>query len=601
VKKNTLTLVGFQLRQAALRTMPPEVGDEQLLGRYLSHRDGAALELVMSRHARMVWGVCWRILRNQADAEDAFQATFLVLVRKAAAIVPRSQVGPWLYGVARTTALKAKEMNSKRRSRETGIARRPPSPSIASAELQAALEEAIETLPDKYRQAIVLCDLEGKTVKEAAGILHLPQGTLASRQRRARALLARRLTRQGLWPSAVMPPAAFLQYMDAAPLSQKLLLAAATAIRLVAAGQPVPQEIVSVKVVALSAGVMKMMLLTKLKSLPITLVAGLVLGCGATLAFGSRSMNEPPAGTAAPAERRQTSSAEAEAKFPTVPGWILQLEPIGATKLPIVFAFDSHADKGGASVLCQAEPDGALIAYLSYRQTGPTLECRPVAFDEHRHRYPFAIDTGCSHDDVALYRFRLDPKELPASKVCYLGVEGLSAQGRRVVAREAAVRAAKAGVELLPWPEVGQPMDFQLTGLDGKKIRSQDLHGKVVLVDCWSTTCAPCLAKMPKLKSLYTKYHEQGLEIVGVCFDLQADTARKTIARFQLTWPQVLAGPDRTAIEFWHTASGVNALPQLFAIDRSGKLRAQCTPRNFEEVVTKLVEESPKGDVRQKR
>jgi RNA polymerase sigma-70 factor (ECF subfamily) len=139
-----------------------DLTDGELLERFIARRDEAAFETLVRRHGPMVLGVCRRVLQNDADAEDAFQATFLVLVRKATSVVPRALVGNWLYGVAHNTALKAKSMNRKRRLKEREAAAcRPETPDEASAQLQAVLDEELRHLPDKYRVAILLCELEG--------------------------------------------------------------------------------------------------------------------------------------------------------------------------------------------------------------------------------------------------------------------------------------------------------------------------------------------------------------------------------------------------------------------------------------------------------
>ena len=141
------------------------------------------------------------LLGNYHDAEDAFQATFLVLVRKAASIVPREMVGNWLYGVAHQTALKARATAAKRKGRERQVTDMP-EPAVAGQDLwpdlQPLLDQELSRLPDKYRAVIVLCDLEGKTRKEAARQLGVPEGTVASRLARARAMLAKRLARRGV-------------------------------------------------------------------------------------------------------------------------------------------------------------------------------------------------------------------------------------------------------------------------------------------------------------------------------------------------------------------------------------------------------------------
>lgn len=148
-----------RLRAVACRRSGAEQTDGQLLESFVSRRDAAALEALIQRHGGMVWNVCRRLLANHHDVEDASQATFLVLVRKAAAILPRHMVGNWLYGVARQTALKAKATTFKRRSRERQITPMPElqaaSPSDGCCDVHDALDEELSRLPDIYRSAIV--------------------------------------------------------------------------------------------------------------------------------------------------------------------------------------------------------------------------------------------------------------------------------------------------------------------------------------------------------------------------------------------------------------------------------------------------------------
>src|SRR5262245_19932143 len=191
-----------RLRSVLLLAEEAERTDGHLLECFLSRQEPAALEALVHRHGPMVWGVCRRILGTQHDAEDAFQATFLVLVRKAASVHPRSKVGPWLYGVARQTALKARADRARRRERERPVNPPMPEPAVTDAEirsdLQAVTDEEIGRLPEHYRDVIIQGELGGKTVKEAARQLGCPEGTVGSRLARGRALLARRLARRGL-------------------------------------------------------------------------------------------------------------------------------------------------------------------------------------------------------------------------------------------------------------------------------------------------------------------------------------------------------------------------------------------------------------------
>src|SRR5438093_9049398 len=175
------------------------LADNALVERFLTRRDEAAFEALVRRHGPMVLGVCRRILRNSHDAEDAFQATFLVFVHKAASIAKRELLGNWLYGVAYHTARAARMAAGRRRAKEAkAVPRQQPSEENVWQELQPLLDRELSRLPDKYRIPVVLCELEGKSRQTVAQELGLPEGTLSSRLARARAMLARRLARRGL-------------------------------------------------------------------------------------------------------------------------------------------------------------------------------------------------------------------------------------------------------------------------------------------------------------------------------------------------------------------------------------------------------------------
>jgi RNA polymerase sigma factor (sigma-70 family) len=187
-----------------LTTQPPanvvDVPDAELLRRYVSGRDRPALEALVRRHGGMVLGVCRRVLGDRYDAEDAFQATFLVFVRKAASVRPGGLIGPWLYGVATRTALKARALAARRRAREKQVDVLPdvaaPSPT-AAADWLPLLDREVAGLPAKYRLPVLLCDLHGLSRVDAARQLEIREGTLSSRLARARTLLRRRLSKRG--------------------------------------------------------------------------------------------------------------------------------------------------------------------------------------------------------------------------------------------------------------------------------------------------------------------------------------------------------------------------------------------------------------------
>jgi RNA polymerase sigma factor (sigma-70 family) len=255
------------LRRAALLQDGAGMTDGELLERYVRHRDEVAFEALVRRHGPMVLGVCRRVLANEADAEDAFQATFLILVRKAAAVVPRALVGNWLYGVAHNTARKAKAMSSKRRAKEkhAGQAVETGQPKEDWSHLRAALDEALECLPEKYRVPVVLCDLEGRPLREAARQLGWPLGTVAGRLARARVLLAKRLMQRGLMLTAGALAAALAVGEASACIPQSLIRSTMQAAASFAPSSAATAGSVSATVAALTEGVLKDMLLSKLK------------------------------------------------------------------------------------------------------------------------------------------------------------------------------------------------------------------------------------------------------------------------------------------------------------------------------------------------
>ena len=299
------------IRRAVLLHDGAGLTDGQLLESYISRREEAAIAALVRRHGAMVWGVCHRVLSSHQDAEDAFQATFLVLLRKAASILPRELVANWLYGVAHQTALNAKQGAAKRRRRERQVMDMPEPKGVEqdrSHDLQLLLDQELSRLPDKYRAVIVFCDLQGKTRKEAARQLGVPEGTIASRMATARTKLAKRLARHGLALGGGSLAAALSQNVASASVPTSVLSVTIKAITQIAAGKAAT-GLISANVAALTEGVMKAMLLTKLKAMTalllllsmVTLTGVMVLAWGQTgpASTGNKGNNgEKPAAKA---------------------------------------------------------------------------------------------------------------------------------------------------------------------------------------------------------------------------------------------------------------------------------------------------------------
>jgi RNA polymerase sigma factor (sigma-70 family) len=277
-----------QLRRAERRHDGAGLTDGQLLACFIEQHDEAAIAALVRRHGSMVWGVCHRLLRNHHDTEDAFQATFLVLVRKAASVKPRERVGNWLYGVAYKTACKARGMIAKRRLRERQVTEMPEPPGVENNlwhDLEPLLDQELSGLPDKYRFPILLCDLEGKTYKEAARQIGCPEGTLAARLSKARTMLAKRLARHGLALTGGTLAAALTENAASACVPTSVVSSTIKVVTLAAAGKAAASGMISFQVAALTKGVLKAMLLSRVTTrMFVLLLVGLM---GTTAGVGS--------------------------------------------------------------------------------------------------------------------------------------------------------------------------------------------------------------------------------------------------------------------------------------------------------------------------
>jgi RNA polymerase sigma factor (sigma-70 family) len=301
------------LHRAALLQGGAGLTDGQLLDRFLAVRDEDAFAALLRRHGPMVLAVCRRVLRDEHDADDAFQATFLVLARKAASLRGRPLLGGWLHEVAYRTSMKARTMMARRRARERLAGAKAAGatvPEEPEQELLALLDCELSRLPDKYRLPVILCELEGRPRREVARRLHLPEGTLSSRLAQARKLLAARLTRRAGTLTAGALAAAWAQETASASVPTPLLVATARAAARAAAGGSLAAGVVSTQVMLLTEGVLKAMLLSKLKA--VWAVALIVLvGAGAVgLGYQTVSAQPGPGGGGSQSARRTSDELE---------------------------------------------------------------------------------------------------------------------------------------------------------------------------------------------------------------------------------------------------------------------------------------------------
>jgi RNA polymerase sigma factor (sigma-70 family) len=289
--------------------------DCQLLERFAANRDEAAFTALVERHGALVRGVCRRLLSDDNDVDDAFQATFLVLARKAGALSRPGSLTGWLHGVAHRVALNLRKSAARRGQHERGaaaVAQTSVQDDGPEPDLRPLLDEELRALDDKYRVPLLLCYLEGKTNEEAARELGWPAGTVAGRLARARELLRVRLTRRGLTLSAAALAARLTEQSASAAVSGALIQnTVQSALRFTAKAAV---QTATTPAVTLAEGVLRAMSLTKVKLIAaISLALVVALGAAGFVAHRLLGDNAARASALVPAERNEDNAAADEA------------------------------------------------------------------------------------------------------------------------------------------------------------------------------------------------------------------------------------------------------------------------------------------------
>jgi RNA polymerase sigma factor (sigma-70 family) len=339
-KPNPAPVTGY-LRRLLGPPCAHGLSDAQLVERFVQKRDESAFEALVGRHGPTILGVCRRVLRHDQDAEDAFQATFLVLVRKAGSIGRRQALASWLYRVAYRVALRIRIQAASRTARQkplTDVSAAVVTPSAAWSDLRPVIDEEVNRLPEKYRAPFVLCYLGGKTNEQAARELGCPKGTVLSRLAWARQRLRARLIRRGLALSAGLTPSSLMPDPAFGEVPANLVNGVQMAARYHPAGLPAA-GIVSVRAAALATGVLQTMLWNKMKLVATCVAAALALaGGGGMVAWqicGSASTASQPRSSrsakaensssptpARPAEEKKFSFEMRDQPWPKVFQWL---------------------------------------------------------------------------------------------------------------------------------------------------------------------------------------------------------------------------------------------------------------------------------------
>ena len=349
--------------------------DGELLGCFVDRRDaaGTAFEVLVGRHGPMVWGVCRRVLVDPNDAADAFQATFLILVQKAGSVRVEGSLGRWLHGVSLKVAMRARTTAARRSARERpGVETiASPNPGPDRSELLAGLDEEIGRLPERYRGAVVLCDLGNLSLREAAGQLGCAVGTVGSRLSRGRACLRDRLARRGLAPS---PGLFAIGLSDQVAPSMTLVGSTSNAALRLVAGDAAS---ISANVSALSKGVLQAMFLTRIKL--VAAVALLATSGGIALSQATAPASKPTT----PPTRQDTPAAQAPATA----------EAILAKMIQTYADARSYEDEGEAVLVFKSEGSKRTV-----KRPFLTRFVRPKLF-----RYEYSERAGDSEDERNRY------------------------------------------------------------------------------------------------------------------------------------------------------------------------------------------------------
>jgi RNA polymerase sigma factor (sigma-70 family) len=349
----SIPLLSHYLRRLTAR-YGDSATDHELLQRFVARREESAFAALVERHAAMVLGLCRSILRNHHDAEDIFQAVFLVLARKAGSIRKGDCVGSWLYAVAYRLAHKARVRAGKRHvceRRAAMPAEQTPMDEVTWGELRDILHEEVSRLPEKYRAAVVLCYWEGRTHEQAGQQLGCAKSTIKDRLEKARAMLRKRLARRGLMlPAAWF--AASLSEGTSAAVSVELVQTTVRGALLFSLGQ-MPEGIVSSKAVACAQSALQTMLVSKLKyGLALVLMLGVLGGGAGMTAFYKMAApeNEPEASATAAEPKNEPEALATEEPLP--PGTVARLGTLRFRHSDSIWGIDIGKD--GTSILSAA-------------------------------------------------------------------------------------------------------------------------------------------------------------------------------------------------------------------------------------------------------
>jgi RNA polymerase sigma factor (sigma-70 family) len=355
--ENALDGLLQHFRKTAAVHASRKLSDRELLERFAGVRDEAAFTVLLERFGPMVLGICRRALPSFHDAEDACQATFLVLACNARSVRKKASLSSWLHGVACRVAARLKRDQARRRIREQRQnlqVQIDPAAEVSWREVQVILDEELERLPERYRALIILCYLECRTRDEAANQLGLPPSTVHGRLERARDLLRARLAERGLTLGAVVFAAFLAESSSQAGLSAAFIRSSIEAAKLFASNQVLAKNAAGAQVIALAQEVLTGMFITNLKLGSVAVLCATMIG---TVIVGSLS-----------------SISTAQEVMPET----VQMDPNV-----------NHQDASRNVQEMKSEKWSGTLALKSVDLVNETLVARPLEIEPDRTRYSF--------------------------------------------------------------------------------------------------------------------------------------------------------------------------------------------------------------------
>jgi RNA polymerase sigma factor (sigma-70 family) len=454
------------------------MGDSQLLERYLTRRDEAAFEAIVDRHGPMVLGLCSRMLRDPRDIEDAFQATFLILVRRAAAIQDRHRLSSWLYGVAFRVASRARTNSRTRRGREIALASVEPACAGEAAEfreLAPVLDQELSRLPEKYRAALIMCCLNGQTHDQAAESLACPVGTVRSRLSRGRELLRRRLASRGYAPGAAILgsghalPAQLLSEAVPRALTAATVEAALAfeTVRIIHAGAG------AASVLALTEGVLMTMKLAPLRWIALGAVAASLSAGGYAAIAYSANPGAPTQGAVAfawPAQQTAATGSAASSQ-PKSDGASVYADRLEALERKVEELLNRLAEKPTSVGSDLPKTTAAGASSVPSTSVGSSLSTTPPAGSTSAE----SASVESSHPTTAPARTSFTT--FPTAGKGSFSSTGAAASGTTVSSDTGRTSTAERGGSVTPWARGSAPATVAFSGMAAEAWPPVRTHG----------------------------------------------------------------------------------------------------------------------------